>query len=42
MRRYLDLLQYVLQCGTEKHDRTGTLSIFAYQMRFDLSRGSRW
>ncbi len=41
MKTYLDLCRYVLDNGTEKMDRTktGTKSVFGYQMRFDLSDG---
>lgn len=41
MQKYLDCLDHVLTHGTKKMDRTGTgiLSVFGYQMRFDLSQG---
>ena len=41
MRQYLDFMRHVQQHGTTKTDRTGTgtISVFAHQMRFDLSQG---
>jgi len=41
MKAYLELMQHIVENGTDKNDRTGTgtRSVFGHQMRFDLSKG---
>ncbi|SDF68242.1 thymidylate synthase [Mucilaginibacter sp. P25] len=41
MKQYLDLMRHVMETGAQKHDRTGTgtVSVFGYQMRFNLKDG---
>ena len=40
MKQYLELCAHIIEHGTVKEDRTGTgtISVFGYQMRYDLKR----
>ena len=39
MQQYLEFLRHIRSHGIKKEDRTGTYSVFGYQMRFDLTEG---